>query len=167
MNIGMSREIDLVASLRHELGDLIGYRIDNNLTEDFTLNSLKFSIKHSQSSMATPIKINWNVGLCQESIQTIIDAPPEHYPNLLLSYINLQHKTIDFVCVSSETNRTVIKELGIDAFRIPRGNARGIEYSRKAMVQLIANRHFCVKIHNANLNGGMDPIERRMLLIAD
>lgn len=165
MEIGMAREKDLVASLRHELGDCIDYQIDNKLTEDFKLNQLKFSVKHSQSSIRTPVKINWNVGLYKESIQEIIDAPSDHFPNLLLSYIDLKRKAVNIICIDSSTNEQVIKQLGFGAFRIPSGNARGIEYSRKATDQLLDNYYFKVSIPDADLTGGLDPIERRLLLL--
>ena len=164
MHIGLAREKDLVACLKHELGDTIDYCIDNDQPEDFIMDSQKFSIKHSQDSLTTPVKINWNTGLYQESIDHLINHEPQH---LLISYINLNKKSIQIVCVSADQVKTTIKQFGVSAFKIPSGNSRGIQFSRSAMDELLSKYYFKVLISDADLHGGMDPIERRIELLSE
>jgi hypothetical protein len=54
-----------------------------------------------------------------------------------------------------------------EAFKIPKGNSRGIEYSTAAMKALMTKKYFTVEITDANVKGGMNPIERRMAMLRD
>lgn len=59
----------------------------------------------------------------------------------------------------AEQNKKIIK---FDAFTVPKGNSRGIEYSKEAMNYLLQNRYFTIEILNVDLKGGINPIERRI-----
>jgi hypothetical protein len=164
MEIGMAREKDMCAVLKLHLGDAISLDIDNTLPEDFLLHEQKVSIKHSQAKIGSPVKAKWTSAdkSVQEAITFMIDAADDYYPHLLLVYMDIKSKKITICCISSEHNRTTIKGLGKSAFKVPTGNSRGIEYSTAAMKELMRQCYFVVEITDADLTGGMDPIERRM-----
>jgi hypothetical protein len=167
MEIGMAREKDQCAVLKLFLGDMIRLDIDNSLTEDFLINNEKVSSKHSSSKVGSPVKIKWTSAdtSVKQAIQDLIDGPDASYPHLLLTYLGVKEKTITIVCCSAQANRNVIKELGTDAFTVPKGNSRGIEYSRKAMKKLCEKPYFKVVIKEADINSGLDPIQRRMNIL--
>jgi hypothetical protein len=52
--------------------------------------------------------------------------------------------------------------MGITAFKLPKGNSRGIEYSILAMKELMKSLQFRVDIDQADFMSGLDPIQRRM-----
>jgi hypothetical protein len=164
MEIGMSREKDLCAVLKMFLKDKINLDISNTLPEDLLIINEKVSIKHSSSKVGTPIKAKWTSAdiSTQDDIKSIINADDSYYPHLLLIYIDTKLKTITIICISSKQNRQIIKELKEDAFKIPKGNSRGIEYSKKAMEQLLKNRYFTITIENADIKTGINPIDRRI-----
>lgn len=169
MEIGMSREKDQGAVLKLFLGDDINLDLDNDLPEDYSLLKEKISAKHSQGKVGTPVKAKWTSAdkSVEDAIRAMIDAPDEYYPHLLLTYIDLKLKKISIQCISSQTNRDVIKRLGSDAFKVPKGNSRGIEYSPVAMRELLASTYFQVNIEDADLTSGLNPIERRMVLLRE
>lgn len=164
MEIGMAREKDMCAVLKLHLGDAISLDIDNTLPEDFLIHGQKVSIKHSQAKVGSAVKAKWTSAdkSVQEAITFMIEAADDYYPHLLLVYMDVKTKKIAICCVSSEHNRTTIKGLGKSAFKVPTGNSRGIEYSTAAMKELMRQCYFVVEITDADLTGGMDPIERRM-----
>jgi len=167
MEIGMSREKDQGAVLKLFLGDKINLDIDNNLPEDFIIGNAKISSKHSGSKIGTPIKAKWTSAdtSVKETINDLIEAPDVYYPHILLTYLDVKDKKITIICISSERNKQVIKTLKEEAFTVPKGNSRGIEYSRKAMIELLKERIFTIEIENADLKGGLNPIERRINLL--
>jgi hypothetical protein len=167
MEIGMAREKDQGAVLKRFLGDAITLDIDNSLTEDFVIGDAKISTKHSSGKVGTAIKAKWTSAdtSVQEAIRAMIDAEDEYYCHLLLTYIDIKLKKITMICCSAETNKNTIKTLKEEAFKVPSGNSRGIEYSRKAMTMLLANRYFTVEINDADISSGMNPIERRLQVL--
>ena len=167
MEIGMSREKDQVAVLKYALGDRINLDIDNTLPEDFIFNAEKFSVKHSGSKIGTPVKAKWTSAdkSVQDTIEAMITAAESYYPHLLITYIDARAKKITIIGISSETNRSTIKEMKHGAFKIPAGNSRGIEYSTTAMKRLLEKKSFVVEINDADLTGGVDPIQRRIQLL--
>lgn len=167
MEIGMAREKDQCAVLKLFLGDVIGLDIDNSLTEDFLVGKEKVSSKHSSSKVGSPVKIKWTSAdtSVKEAIQVMIDADDSYYPHLLLTYMNVKEKTITVFCISAYQNCSVIKELKMDAFTVPKGNSRGIEYSRAAMKKLLDSPYFKVVIKDADIGNGLDPIERRIQIL--
>lgn len=164
MEIGMAREKDQGSVLKLFLGDKINLDIDNSLTEDFVIGKEKISSKHTTGKLGTSIKAKWTSAdiSVKEAIQDMIDADDSYYPHLLLTYFDTKAKNVTVVCITSEHNKHVIKTLQKDAFTVPKGNSRGIEYSRKAMTQLLEKRYFTIEIPNVELKGGLNPIERRM-----
>jgi hypothetical protein len=164
MEIGMAREKDQGAVLKLFLGDLINLEIDNTLPEDFLICNEKISSKHSSGPIGTPIKAKWTSAdtSVQEAIQSMIHANDSYYPNLLLTYIQPKIQVITIICISAHHNKQVIQELKEGAFTVPKGNSRGIEYSRLAMKNLLEQPVFTIVIRDANIQGGMHPITRRI-----
>lgn len=169
MEIGMSREKDLGAALKYCLGDSVNLDIDNDLPQDLAIDRENISVKHSQNKVGSPVKAKWTSAdtSVQDAVKAMIEADDSYYPHLLLCYIDLKSKTIDYICITATQNKQVIKSLGAEAFKIPKGNSRGIEYSIKAMKELMKNTYFHIKVSNADLGGGIDPIQRRMNILHD
>lgn len=167
MEIGMAREKDQTALLKLYLGDEMNVNIDNSLPEDFLVGSQKVSIKHSANKVGTAFKAKWTSAdkSVEEDIASMIAADDAYYPHLLLTYIDAPTKTITIVCITSQHNKHTIKTLGVEAFKIPKGNSRGIEYSKKAMAMLLSQRYFTIVLSNVDVNGGEDPIQRRIALL--
>jgi hypothetical protein len=91
----------------------------------------------------------------------MIEAADDYYPHLLITYLDTEKKIITVLCVAKEQMKTTIKELGTEAFKVPSGNSRGIEYSPAAMKLFLQRRYFSVGIPEADVEGGEDPVERR------
>jgi hypothetical protein len=167
MEVGMSREKDQGAVLKLFLGEKVNLDIDNTLPEDFIVGKSKISSKHSSGKIGAPVKAKWTSAdiSVKEAIESLINAPESYYPHLLITYLDSKNNRITIVCISSQKNKEVIKELKMEAFTIPKGNSRGIEYSKKAMVELLKERVFTIEIENADLKGGLNPIQRRINLL--
>jgi hypothetical protein len=167
MEVGMSREKDQGAVLKLFLGDKVNLDIDNTLPEDYTIGTEKISAKHCGSKVGTTVKAKWTSAdeSVKEAITAMIDAEDTYYPHLLLTYLDTKANKITIICIASEHNKSVIKTMKEEAFSVPKGNSRGIEYSTKAMKNLLANTYFKIVIDDADLKGGMDPIERRMAML--
>ena len=167
MEVGMSREKDQGAILKHFLGEKVNLDIDNNLTEDYIISGEKISAKHSGSKVGTPVKAKWTSAdvSVKEAIRSMIEAPSQ--PHLLLTYLEPKLNKATIICVSAEHNKHVIQTLKDDVFKVPKGNSRGIEYSPKAMRALLEKRYFTIEIANSNLSGGSNPIERRIQMLKD
>ena len=167
MEIGMAREKDQGAILQYFLGDFVHLDIDNDLPEDYRIGDEKISAKHSSAKVGTPVKAKWTSAdeSAKDAVQAMIAAEDSYYPNLLLTYLETANNKVTLVCITAEHNRNVIKEMREEAFKIPKGNSRGIEYSTKAMKALLAKKYFMVEITDANVKGGMNPIERRMNML--
>ena len=167
MEVGMSREKDQGAVLKLFLGNKINLDIDNNLPEDYIIGNSKISAKHSSGEVGSTVKAKWTSAdvSVKEAIEEMINAEDSYYPNLLLTYFDIKNKIIIILCISSKENKKVIKTLKHEAFTIPKGNARGIEYSKKAMNELIKNNYFKIEIPNVDLKSGVNPIERRIQLL--
>ena len=167
MEVGMAREKDQGAVLKLFLGDKVNLDIDNTLPEDFVVGNSKISSKHSSGKIGTPVKAKWTSAdvSVKEAVESLIHAPESYYPHLLLTYLDVAQQRITIICVSSQKNKNVIKEMKEKAFTIPKGNSRGIEYSRHAMAELLKDRVFTIEITDANLKGGLHPIERRIRLL--
>jgi hypothetical protein len=167
MEIGMSREKDQVAVLKAFLGEAVRLDIDNSLPEDFLLFTEKVSAKHSSSAVGTAIKAKWTSAdkSVEADIRAMVEAEDSYYPHLLLTYIEVEKKKITFVAIPAEHNKTTIKTLGPAAFKVPKGNSRGVEYSTAAMRMLMERAAFRVVLTDADVKGGEDPIDRRIELL--
>ncbi len=167
MEVGMAREKDLGAVLKLFLKDNINLELNNALPEDYVIGQAKISAKHSGAKIGTPIKAKWTSAdqSVKEAIDSMIHAGDAYYPHLLLTYLDTARQTITILCISSDVNKHVIKTLQEGAFTIPKGNSRGIEYSRKAMAALLDATYFRIEIPNADLRRGCSPIDRRMKLL--
>lgn len=168
MEIGMSREKDQGAVLKFFLKDMINLDIDNSLPEDYLIGTQKISAKHSGSKVGSAVKAKWTSAdvSAQEAIKMMIEAEDSYYPHLLLTYLDMKTNKITIICITAEHNRSVIKQLKQEAFTVSNGNTRGIEYSKKAMTELLKERYFTVEIQNADLKGGLNPIERRIAILS-
>ena len=167
MEVGMSREKDQGAVLKLFLNDKINLDIDNNLPEDYIVGNSKISAKHSGSKVGATVKVKWTSAdtSVKEAIEQMINAEDLYYPHLLLTYLDTRNKKITILCISSEENKKIIKTLKNEAFTIPKGNSRGIEYSKKAMNELLKKIYFRIEIPNVDLKNGVNPIERRIQLL--
>ena len=167
MEVGMSREKDQGAVLKLFLGDRINLDIDNSLPEDYIIGNSKISAKHSGSKVGSAVKAKWTSAdvSVKEAIEKMIDAEDSYYPHLLLTYLDTHSKKITIICITSEENKNIIKTLKNEAFTIPKGNSRGIEYSRKAMNELFKKIYFKIEIYDVDLKSGINPIERRIQLL--
>ena len=167
MEIGMSREKDQGAVLKFFLNDKINIDIDNSLPEDFVVGNSKISAKHSGGKVGAPVKVKWTSAddSVTAAIEQMINEKDSYYPNLLITYIDKTNKKITIICISSEENKNVIKSLKNEAFTKPKGNSRGIEYSKQAMNELIKKKYFEIEICDADLKSGTNPIERRIQLL--
>jgi hypothetical protein len=171
MEIGLSRERDQVAVLKMFLSDDINFDIDNKRPEDFIVGNSKVSIKHCSGKVGKRIKIKWTSSekSVKSAIDQIINAEDSYYPNLIITYIDIKHRKCTILCVSSDENKKIIKTLKRDAFHIPNGNSRGIEYSNEAMSELLNRVYFKIEINDFDfMNGpGLNPIERRIRVIKE
>lgn len=167
MEVGMAREKDQGAVLKLFLGDKINLDIDNVLPEDYIIGNSKISAKHSGNKPGSAVKVKWTSAdvSVKEAIDSIINANDSYYPHLLITYLETASKKITIVCISAEENKNTIKTLQYDAFKIPKGNSRGIEYSTKAMHELLKKAYFKIEIPDVDLKSGLNPIERRIHLL--
>lgn len=161
MEVGMAREKDQGAVFKYFLKEKIDLDIDNQLPEDYRIGTSKISAKHSSGKVGTAVKAKWTSAdiSVKDAIKGMIEAEDDYYPNLLLTYLG---NTITFICIEAEQNKHVIKSLKEDAFTVPKGNSRGIEYSTKAMKMLLEKEFFRITIDNVDLKGGANPIDRRI-----
>ena len=164
MEVGMAREKDQGSVLKHFLGDEINLEIDNKLPEDYHIGTSKISVKHSGGKVGHPVKVKWTSSdsSVEEAIKGIINAEDSYYPHLLITYLDTKNKKMTIICISSNENKNIIKNLKEEAFKIPKGNSRGIEYSKKSMCELIKKSYFKIEICDVDLKSGINPIERRI-----
>lgn len=162
--VGMAREKDLLAVLRYFLKERITTEISNDLPEDFLMDTEKVSVKHSQGAVGSAVKAKWtsDKDSTASDITSIISAEDGYYPHLLLIYMPKGQKKIVIACVEKDKHRTVVKTLKEGAFKILNGNSRGFEYSKAAMKEFLSSPAFICEIQNVDLEGGMDPIQKRM-----
>jgi len=164
MEIGMAREKDLGAVLKLFLQEKINLNVDNTLPEDYVVGTSKISVKHASTKVGSTVKVKWTAAdtPVTDAITAIINADDAYYPNLLILYLDKVCKKIVVVCIAAETNRNVIKTLRERAFKVPKGNSRGIEYSKDAMAELMKAKYFEVQLADVDWSNGQDPIERRI-----
>jgi hypothetical protein len=167
MEVGMSRERDQGTILKLLLGSRINVDIDNTLPEDYIIGKSKISAKHSGSKVGSTVKAKWTSADLSviEAIEEMINAEDSYYPHLLITYLDIHNKKITIICISSEENKNIIKNLKNDAFTIPKGNSRGIEYSKKAMNEFLKKIYFKIEICDVDLKSGMNPFERRTQML--
>jgi hypothetical protein len=166
MEIGSSREKDLLAVLKRYIGDGIKTDLDNALVEDFRFNDQRISVKHSSDIVgAGNLKAKWTSDGEQADafIRGMLEFKPDHYTHILLVYIRVETKRIDALMVSADTVLDIVRTLGLEAFKSSKGtNNRGVEYSRKTLQQFVKRSYFHVKMVDAGVKTDIDPIERRI-----
>jgi hypothetical protein len=166
MEIGSSREKDLLAVLKRYIGDGIKTDLDNALVEDFRYNDQRISVKHSSDVVGGGnIKMKWTADQEQANacIRAMLELKPDHYTHILLMYIRVETKCIDAIMVSADTVLDIVRTLGLEAFKSSSGtNNRGINYSKKTLQQFIKRAYFHVKMTDAGIEVDIDPIDRRI-----
>lgn len=165
MEIGSSREKDLVSVLMLDMGDTVSAEIDNNALEDVRIGSQLFSIKHITGSVGMgSIKAKWTADADQARAfvtESLVDG--HTHPHILLSYLDVKVGKLTLCCVESTRCTEVIHSLGADAFKVAVGtNNRGVEYSRRAIQQFLDGCAFAIDINGIDFHGGLDPYRRRM-----
>ena len=173
MEIGSSREKDLLAVLKRYIGAGIKTDLDNALVEDFRYNDQRISVKHSSDVVgAGSIKAKWTSDgdqadafirdMLEHSTRTDVDGV-HHYTHILLVHIRVETKTINALMVSATTVLDIVRTLGAAAFKSSKGtNNRGVEYSRKMIQKFVERAYFHVKMTGADVKTDIDPIERRI-----
>ena len=166
MEIGSSREKDLLAVLKRYIGAGIKTDLDNALVEDFRYNDQRISVKHSSDVVgAGSIKAKWTSDGDQADafIRDMLELKPDHYTNILLVHIRVETNTINALMVSAATVLDIVRTLGAAAFKSSKGtNNRGVEYSRKMIQKFVERAYFHVKMTCADVKTYIDPIERRI-----
>jgi hypothetical protein len=165
MEIGSSREKDLVSVLMLDLGASVCAEIDNSALEDVRIGTQLFSIKHITGAVGTgSIKAKWTADADQARAFVAGSLAAEHvHPHILLSYLDVKSGKLTLCCVESMRCTEVIHSLGIDAFKVAVGtNNRGVEYSRQAIQAFVTGCAFCIEVDGIDFLGGLDPYQRRM-----
>jgi hypothetical protein len=146
------------------LGDAINLDLDNQLTEDYRMGAENISAKHSCSKIGAPVKVKWTSAdhSVEEAIEALLKL--EAYPHLLLTYLDIKAKRITILCVDAAHHRRTVQAMGKEAFTVPKGNSRGIEYSRPAMKRMLEDV-YSGSSSRATSQGGTDPIERRLMTL--
>lgn len=170
MEIGMSREKDLLAVLSDYIGAEVVTDIDNALVEDFRFNAEKISIKHISDAVGKgSMKVKWTSDAEQATkfLTTMLALEPDHYTHMLIVFIDLKAKRITIVCIAAQQVIEIVRFLGKRAFNSATGtNNRGVDYSKEMMALLIKYNYFTVRIEGVDIATGLDPIARRRALLA-
>lgn len=174
MEIGNSREKDLIAVLVHYLGDKLKYKIDNDLTEDFQVEDRRVSVKHITVKSKTRdvegvCKCKWTADADKADlyIKEMLECKPEMFTDILLGFIAPERKTITYVLVAAETVMEGVGVLKEKAFVSRKGtNNRGVEFSKEMMLYMCEHAHSRTTIRGVDLSETLDPIQRRLLMIS-
>jgi len=170
--IGRAREDDLKAILQLHIGDRFNCNIDDNTENgaDCIFNS-PISIKHIGDAIGKgSIKAKWTSDetKARNYIAQMLLLDKKNYTHMLLVYIDVKKQhTIQIIGISSEQVMDAVRHLQESAFKTAFGtNTRGVEYSKEMIKALLQRKYFQIDISNVELQGGIDPIQRRQLLIA-
>lgn len=164
MEVGMAREKDQCAVLKLFLGGALNLDVNNDLPEDFLVLGDKVSSKHSSSKIGSTVKAKWTSEResVEKDINAMLEAEDDYFPHLVLTYIDTHTNTIRVIGISSKHISTTIRTLGRNAFHIPSGNSRGIEYSRKTMALFLSRPYFDITFTYSITENELNPIERRI-----
>lgn len=167
MEIGMSREKDLIAVMKEYLGDDVEYNIDNTCCEDVIVLKEKISIKHCSGKRGKcSIKVKWTSDNIQAKhyIDKVLTNIEEHCNHLIIVFIS--PPIIEIIGISKTSIIRAIQELQEDAFVAKIGiNNRGIEYSKTFMNKILHQPFFSITISDVLFTVGMCPIEKRRALL--
>ena len=167
MEIGTSREKDLIAVLRHHIGSGVEYDVGTHAPEDVKICGEKFSIKHLSSRVGIGnIKIKWTSDTERAHDfreQLFSSLADEYYSNMILVYIDRSTKTITIIGVLRQVIMNGVEQLGYDAFISRTGtNNRGVEL----MKYILAYASFRIILYDVDLVC-CDPIQRRIRILAN
>lgn len=167
MEIGSSREADLIAVLCRYLKDVL-YKIDNKNTEDFTFLGELFSVKHVSAQLGSgSIKFMWAAD--DKTAKKCIATKDVGATNMLVVFIDKKRSLVTIVAVSKEMMVTLINDLGREkALKTATGtDNRGVSFSPAMIKAMVRNHYFIAEIQDVDLSGGLDPIQRRMKYLED
>jgi hypothetical protein len=169
MEIGMSRERDLLAVLKMRLGDDIKVDLDNDLTEDCVVAGVPISIKHVSAAPGKgAVKAKWTSDATQATayVDKMLKLELADYTDIVIIYIDLATKKITFFGLAAAAVLEGVRLLGRDAFVSRTGtNNRGVEYSPRLLKHLQVAPAFKLEQADVTLASGMDPIQRRIALL--
>jgi hypothetical protein len=129
------------------------------------------SIKHISDCVGkTGIKAKWTSDQTKatEYIEKMKRFDPVNYTHMLCVYIDVKKtNTITIIGISAEQMMNAVCTLGDKAFKTSFGtNTRGVEYSKEMMTMLLDTKYFQVVIPDVVLHQGLNPIQRRQLLLS-
>lgn len=166
--VGSARENDQKAVLKMYLPDL-NYKISNALPQDFELNAEPVSQKHITGKPGSgSIKAKWTSDetMANAYIEGMLAGDPAKFTHLLLTYIEPVKKAITIFGIDREAIRSTVMELKEKSFtHHAKTNTRGVEYSSAMVKKLLADPAFKIEFEG-DVTGGLDPIERRLQLLA-
>lgn len=170
MEIGTSREKDLIAVLHYHMGDDVEYNVGVHAPEDIKICGQKFSIKHSSSSVGKgSIKWKWTSDAQQATNfkeQLMSSFTDKYYSNMILVYIDASSMTITIVGVLKDVIIEGVKNLMEQAFVSRTGtNNRGVEFSPRMIKHIITNATFRIILSNINFSFCSDPIQKRISVL--
>lgn len=170
MEIGISREKDLIAVLYKYLKNKVEYKIDAHAANDTIICGEKFSIKHSSSSVGKgSLKWKWTSdGQKAEMFkqQMMYSFTDEYYSNIIIVYIDAKQKVITIIGIIKKNIIDGVKLFMKDAFvnRIGTNN-RGVEFSSHMIKYMIQNSTFKIVLNNVSISTCYDPIQKRIKLL--
>lgn len=162
MEIGRSREDDLVAAMQWVGGTAVHNEIDNGQIPDVEVLGTHFSIKHKSVQHgkwdASGMKANWTVD--KDSVDKSVEDLRQHTDyGIIISLVSPIE--VRLYVVGPERYSKIIGELGDGAFKKPKENtnARGVEYSKAATDRFLAEVEV---VHSVPCNLKAEcPIQRR------
>lgn len=162
MEIGRSREDDLVAAMQWVGGTAVHNEIDNGQMPDIEILGTQFSIKHKSVPYGkwdvSGMKANWTVD--KGSVDKSVDDLQNHADcGIIISLVSPIE--VRLYVLGPERYSKIIGELGNGAFKKPKEktNARGVEYSKAATDRFMAEAEI---VHSLSCNLKAEcPIQRR------
>lgn len=168
MEVGTSREKDIIAVLRYHMKQKVVYNVGVHAPEDITICEQKFSIKHSSSKVGKgSIKWKWTSDAYQArqfKEQVMTSFTDIYYSNMLLVYMDVRAMIVTLIGIDKQTIISGIQNLMDDAFVNRAGtNNRGVEFSPRMLKYIIDRARFRITLANADFSCKFDPIQERIV----
>lgn len=168
MEIGSSREKDLIAILYRHIGPDVQYNVDIHVPEDVKIFGENFSIKHSSAPVGQgSIKWKWTSDTKQANRfkeQLMSSSTSEYYKNMILVYVDNYSMKITIIGILKQVVIDGVKILLEDAFISRTGNNnRGVEFSNRMIKHIIKNATFRIVFDNtftSSCSSYCDPIQK-------
>lgn len=166
--VGSARENDQKAILKLYLPEL-NYNIPNALPQDFELDTERVSQKHVTGKPGSgSVKAKWTSDetMANAYIERMLVGDPAAFTHLLLTYIEPVKRVITIFGIDCVIIRSTVMELKEKSFtHRAKTNTRGVEYSSLLLKKLLSAPTFKIEFEG-DVTGGVDPIERRLRLLA-